>query len=115
MPYGIHELTLNAVIDAIRPNGRVKKLILFGKRVSGEYTEADDIELAVVGKTLTPDDYALFERKLEALPLPGKANIYIVHLVTDLDMIRDIRNTGMLLYEIPENRNKADKKKKKKK
>jgi len=94
--FGLKPGIVEAIVHTIRSFGSVRKIILFGSRASGSYTEVSDIDIAVdCDFDLGPVMVALDE-------LDTLLKIDLVHLGHVPEQFRDeILQEGTVIYEAP--------------
>lgn len=95
--YGIEEEVYKEILSVFSKIEQIRKVILFGSRAKGTYKLTSDIDLAV---ELTEDDKKLLLiRKLDELRCALKFDVLNVKQIKNEQLINDIRNEGIIIYE----------------
>jgi predicted nucleotidyltransferase len=80
-------------------NYKIEKVILFGSRARGDYHRTSDIDLAVYTIDGSHSEQNLIENSILELPTPLKIDVIFMDRLTKKDMILNILNEGMIIYE----------------
>lgn len=72
-----------AICTVLGADERIEGVVLFGSRAKGTHREASDIDLAIYGSGLTPDDCARLREELEDNLFPWSVDL--VHITTETD------------------------------
>jgi uncharacterized protein len=76
----------------------VERAILYGSRAKGTHRAGSDIDLTLVGDTLTHQDLLAIELALDDLLLPWKFDISLHHQLTHEALLAHIARVGVTLY-----------------
>ncbi len=95
---GLSAETLAQLRAAFAATPSVARAWLYGSRARGRHRPGSDIDLAVEGTLSHTQTIQLLER-LEALDLPYKIDLALLHEITDPALHAAIRREGLLLYE----------------
>jgi len=87
--YGLSEATLLAMQQVLANHPEVEAAILYGSRALGRHRPGSDIDLTLVGETLTEQSLATIEADLDDLLLPW---------IVDLSSLSSIRHPALLLH-----------------
>ena len=87
---------LKQLIVHVSQKYNINKIILFGSRARGDFSERSDIDLAIYG-TLSPAEQALFCDEIENLPYLLKFDIIFVDENTDKQLLQNINKEGIIL------------------
>lgn len=98
MPYGLTDNDIDAFVGVIADNTKVKEIILFGSRAKGNYSQASDIDLALVGDDLRITDITNSLLDLDNLYLPFKFDVIIYNRINEPALREHIINCGVKLY-----------------
>ena len=66
--WGLSAEIITDLLRVFAQNARVERVLLFGSRAMGTYKNGSDIDLALFGTYLTPDDLTDLRTRLDALP-----------------------------------------------
>ncbi len=79
---------------------QVEKAILYGSRAKGTYKNGSDIDLTLCGGAdLTLNVLYKIANDLDDLYLPYTIDLSIFHDISDLDVIGNIQQVGVTVYE----------------
>lgn len=99
MNYGLKESTIAAIQSVFKKYSLVKKVILYGSRAKGNFRNGSDIDLVMVGESLTLSDQFKIETELDDLLLPYKIDLAIYHKIENPDLIGHIDRVGVVFFE----------------
>ncbi|MBK7341982.1 MAG: nucleotidyltransferase domain-containing protein [Saprospiraceae bacterium] len=93
------------LLDCIRINPSVEKIILFGSRARGNYRPGSDIDLALSGDQLTKEDLDRIAMDVDDLLLPYHVDLVRTNLVADHELATEIQQWGVSLDQLVKSRN----------
>ncbi|MBL7558975.1 restriction endonuclease subunit S [Olleya sp. YSTF-M6] len=96
--YGLEQEDIDKINSVFSKYPEVEKAILYGSRAKGNYKPHSDIDITLVGKTLTLSQQFSIETDLDDLLLPYKMDISIFHKIENEDLINHIIRVGISLY-----------------
>jgi type I restriction enzyme S subunit len=96
--YGLKPHTIKAIQDVFANHKAIEKAILYGSRAKGNYRNGSDIDITLVGQTLTLSQQFSIETEVDDLLLPYKMDISIFHKIENEDLIDHINRVGISLY-----------------
>jgi predicted nucleotidyltransferase len=96
---GIADSDIQNIIEIIRKNNRIEKVILFGSRAKGSYHNGSDIDLALSGFELCTNDIIDLAINMEELNLPYKFDFVIIERIKEQALLEHIQRIGITLYE----------------
>ena len=98
--FGLEANTIREIKKVINQVPGIEKVILYGSRAKGNYKMGSDIDISLVGESLTWDNsvYPLM-KKLEELYIPYKFDISIFKDLDNKDLIDHISRVGKILYQ----------------
>jgi predicted nucleotidyltransferase len=106
MPYGLSEGTLARIRGVLASHAEVERAVLYGSRAKGNYRDGSDIDLCLVGETLTLAEQLKVESELDDLLLPYKIDLSRFHALDNPALIDHIRRVGVAFYEGAAQKNK---------
>ena len=106
--YGLKPHTIKAIQDVFAKHKAIEKAILYGSRAKGNYRNGSDIDITLVGKTLTLSKQFSIETDLDDLLLPYKMDISILHKIENEDLKDHINRVGINLYNSSDNLEKSE-------
>jgi predicted nucleotidyltransferase len=77
----------------------VERVILFGSRAKGNFKPGSDIDLALLGESLTPKTLNHLSEELDDLPIPYEFSLILFSKITDSEVIAHIKRVGTLFYD----------------
>ncbi len=98
MPYGLTNNDIDEIVKVISSNVKVKEIILFGSRAKGTYSQASDIDLAIVGDDLRITDITNSLLDLDNLYLPFKFDLIIYNRINEPALMEHIVNYGVQFF-----------------
>jgi uncharacterized protein len=99
---GIDVKSCQSIIDILRSHAGVERALLFGSRAMGTFTPESDIDICLIGLTLTLTDQALLAARFEQLPIPQRVDVLRYHTITNDALRLHIDREGKLLYSANE-------------
>lgn len=74
-------------------------MILYGSRAKGAYRDGSDIDLTIVGDTITQSLLLRITNELDDLLLPYKIDLSLLHQIEDKALLEHIKRVGVVFYE----------------
>lgn len=96
---GLNNLDIKKIQSVFKLHPEIEKAILFGSRAKGNYKAASDIDLTLVGTTLTLSLQQEIENELDDLLLPYKFDISIYHTINSTELLDHINRVGQLFFK----------------
>ncbi|WP_439554772.1 nucleotidyltransferase domain-containing protein [Dyadobacter sp.] len=100
MNYGLKENTIAAIQEVFKKYSLVNKVLLYGSRAKGNFRNGSDIDLVMVGESLTLSDQFKIEMELDDLLLPYKIDLVIYHQIENEQLIGHIDRVGVVFFEM---------------
>lgn len=94
--YGLSEKTIKAIQGILEKYPQIDKVILYGSRAKGNFRNGSDIDLMLVGKSLTLSDQFKIETELDDLLLPYKIDLALYHQIENEELINHIDRVGLV-------------------
>jgi predicted nucleotidyltransferase len=98
MDYGLTETTINKLVSVFSACPQIEQVILYGSRAKGNFRNGSDIDLTIVGKSVTHSLQLRLENTLDDLLLPYKIDLSLLHEIENLDLLDHIKRVGVILY-----------------
>jgi len=95
--YGLKNDTLRKIVDTIKNNGKIKKLILFGSRAKGTEKKGSDIDISYISNDLTLKELHQIKMMLDDLMLPYKIDLIDYSQIKNQDLKEHILRVGKVL------------------
>ncbi|MFL9830740.1 nucleotidyltransferase domain-containing protein [Flavobacterium sp. ST-87] len=96
---GLDNLDIKKIQSVFNLHPEIEKAILFGSRAKGNYKAASDIDLTLVGNSLTLTIQQEIEHELDDLLLPYKFDISIYHTINSTELVNHINRVGQLFFQ----------------
>lgn len=98
MPYGLKADAIARINGILATHPKIEETILYGSRAMGNFRDGSDIDLCLVGETLTLTELLKIENELDDLLLPHKIDLSLFHMLDNPDLIDHIRRVGVMFY-----------------
>lgn len=98
MPYGLTDIELQKLTMALSSVSGVKKAILYGSRAKGNYRPFSDIDITLVGDSLSRRDLNVVSRALDDLLLPYQIDLSLYDTLKNEDLIEHINHYGVEIF-----------------
>ncbi len=89
--------TANQIINILKKDEKVQKIILFGSRAKGTAKSGSDIDLAIVGENINFRDLCRFGVQLDDLDLPYQIDLVDYNTITNPELKSHIDRVGITL------------------
>ncbi len=99
MKYGLNDNIIVKINSIFSRWPGVEQVILYGSRAKGNYRDGSDIDLTIVGETVTQSDMLKIANELDDLLLPYKIDLSLMRQIEDKAVIEHIKRVGVVLYE----------------
>jgi predicted nucleotidyltransferase len=97
-PFGLDESTVARINDVFAQFSAVEGAILYGSRAKGTFKPGSDIDLALLGDTLTETQLLRLENQLDDLMLPYQFDICRFATLQNPQLIEHIQRVGQTFY-----------------
>ncbi|MBL7774612.1 MAG: nucleotidyltransferase domain-containing protein [Saprospiraceae bacterium] len=97
--FGLKEHDIAAINRCFRKYPAIEQVVLYGSRAKGNYKKGSDIDLTLVGDTLTFDQLLQLEIELDDLLLPYKIDLSLRHLIDNPALLEHIQRVGKIFYQ----------------
>ena len=105
--YQLPDRFLSELISYCSTNKQIRKVILYGSRARGDFSFNSDIDLALYILELSHSDQNLIEDQILQIPTYLKVDIVFMNRLSNKNLIRNIEEEGVVLYEQGETARKA--------
>jgi predicted nucleotidyltransferase len=96
---GLTAAARNSILSILASHPGVEKAVLFGSRATGTHAPESDIDICLIGATLTLTDQAALAARIDALPIPQRVDLLRYHAIANSALIEHIDREGILLFE----------------
>lgn len=98
MRYGLTDTEYSKLQGVFSANSRIERVILYGSRAKGNYKPFSDIDLTIVGSTLSHADRNEIAREIDDLLLPYEVDLSLFHSLKNPALIDHIKRRGIKIY-----------------
>ena len=98
MKYGLEDSALDKIDYVFKQFPQIKQVTIYGSRAMGNYREASDIDLTLIGDNLNLKDLNQLTSVLDDLLLPYLFDISIHSQIKNDDLLDHINRNGKLFY-----------------
>lgn len=99
MNHGLPDSTVAKIRGVLAQYQAVDKAMLYGSRAKGNYQPGSDIDLTLLGSTLTPRMLADIADALDELLLPYSIDLSIFEQLNHAELREHIERVGVVLYQ----------------
>lgn len=99
MRFGIKEEYWQKLSELFASYPLVEKVILYGSRVKGTYKPFSDIDITLIGESLTHSDLLKIMNDIDDLLLPYMFDISLFHTLRNEELIEHINRRGAVVYK----------------
>lgn len=101
--YGMTDDELNLLCSLFARQKEIEQVILYGSRVKGTYKPFSDVDITLLGFRLTRTHLNHLSADIDESSLPYSFDISIYSQLSNPDLIEQIEETGVVLYQRGEN------------
>ena len=98
MTFGLADIELQALRDALASIPEVEEAIIYGSRARGTNRIASDIDLTLKGNNLTYLQLALLDERIDELYLPYFVDLSLYSMLKNPDLLDSIHREGKVFY-----------------
>jgi len=98
MNCGLTDIELSKLHDVFSQYEDIEKVVLYGSRAKGNYKPFSDVDISLVGDTLTHNRCNQLSTDIDDLLLPYQFDISIFHTLKNPDLIDHIKRVGITIY-----------------
>ena len=95
---GLSFATINQILSIFSQHPALKKAILYGSRAKGNYRKGSDIDLTLIGDTLSHTDLGKIENQLDDSLLPYSFDFSLYQEIDNPDLLDHIKRVGIVFY-----------------
>ena len=97
--YGITDNELDLLCSLFTRHKEIEQVILYGSRARGTHKPFSDIDITLLGIGLTRSHLNHFMADIDESSLPYFFDISIFSKLTNPDLIEQIQQTGVVIYQ----------------
>jgi predicted nucleotidyltransferase len=95
--YGLRADIIEKIVDTIKKNLKIQKIILFGSRAKETYKKGSDIDISIVSEDLSLKELNQLKVMLDDLMLPYKIDLLDYGRISNNDLKEHINRVGKIL------------------
>jgi predicted nucleotidyltransferase len=99
MRFGLTEKQFQLIEDTIISIREIEKILIFGSRAKDTFKPSSDIDLAIIGKNITPDIINKISSQLDDLPLPFMFDVINYNTISNIALKERIDSQGKSFFE----------------
>jgi len=103
---GLSPETIKKIQQVFARYPEIDRVCLYGSRAKGNYREGSDIDLTVMGDSLTNSQLLRIENTLDELLLPYKIDLSLFRQIENGDLADHIQRVGIDFYRRRQNVNR---------
>lgn len=92
--YGLRVEIIDKIVETIKKNLKIQKIILFGSRAKNSYKKGSDIDISIVSEDLSLKELNHIKVMLDDLMLPYKIDLIDFSRITNDDLKEHINRVG---------------------
>jgi len=97
--FGIYNKSFTRILESLKDFPEIEKAIIFGSRAMGNYKKGSDIDLAIVGDTITDQTKTRLSSILnQELPIPYFIDVLDYKSIANKDLVKHIDTEGKVIY-----------------
>ncbi|MGL5683223.1 MAG: nucleotidyltransferase domain-containing protein [Marinifilaceae bacterium] len=77
----------------------IERVILYGSRAKGNYRSGSDVDITIIGQSITKYDLNNIINDIDDLLLPYFFDISLLQQINSQDLLQHIHRVGKVLYE----------------
>ena len=97
--FGLSNEVIKDISDVLKKHPNIDKVLIFGSRAKGTYSEGSDIDLAAVGENITFNQLMDINIQIEDLGLLYKVDVVDYNKNVGTPIGEHIDRVGLLFYE----------------
>ena len=97
--FGLETMEMDKIIMSIASIDGVDKAVIYGSRAQGNYKPFYDVDISLVGKSLSYSDLLRLHSIIDDLLLPYEIDLNIFDLIQNENLKEHILRCGRVIYE----------------
>ena len=97
--FGLETMEMDKIIMSIASIDGVDKAVIYGSRAKGNYKPFSDVDISLVGKSLSYSDLLRLHSIIDDLLLPYEIDLNIFDLIQNENLKEHILRCGRVIYE----------------
>lgn len=97
--FGLSNEVIKDISDVLKKHPNIDKVLIFGSRAKGNYTEGSDIDLALIGENISFNELLDINIQIEDLELLYKVDVVDYNKNVGTSINEHIDRVGLLFYK----------------
>jgi predicted nucleotidyltransferase len=97
--HGLPQSVVNKICTVFARYPAIEQVILYGSRAKGTQHKGSDIDLTLVGKSVTEAQMLALETQLDDLLLPYKIDLCRFEAIQNPELVEHINRVGLLFFK----------------
>lgn len=97
--YGLTESVITRMTALFAALPEIERVMLYGSRAKGNFQNGSDIDLVIVGVSVSHSQLLSLENRLDDLLLPYSIDLSLLHQIENRELLDHIQRVGVVLYE----------------
>lgn len=97
--FGLKQSTIGKIASVFSQYPEIEKAVLYGSRAKGNYRHGSDIDLTLIGDTLSHAQLSRIETQIDDLLLPYSVDLSLFKHIDNPDLVDHIKRVGVVFYE----------------
>mgnify|MGYP001260898837 CR=1 FL=1 len=99
MKFGLTESNFDSIVQVLTNHSSIDKAILFGSRAKGTHKLNSDIDIALIGDSITLTEKFKIDQELDELMLPFQFDTLLMHTISNMDLVEHFERVGQIIYK----------------
>lgn len=96
--FGLDAATIRKIQGVLAQFPEIEQAIIYGSRAKGDFQPGSDIDLSLIGNTLSEDRLLQLANRLDDLLLPYQFDLNRFHTLQNQALIEHIERSGKTFY-----------------
>lgn len=96
--FGLSNRNIENIKQVLKNHSTIQKAVVYGSRALGTYRPNSDIDLTLLGQSLTFTELLKIDNELDDLLMPYKIDLSLFHRIDNKGLIQHIERVGKTFY-----------------
>jgi len=97
--FGLSDINIDNINNVFSQFSSVRKVVIYGSRAKGNYRKGSDVDLVLVGDSITHKELLHIAIGLDDLLTPYQFDLSIYSQIENVDLIEHIKRRGITFYQ----------------
>lgn len=98
MPFGLGAETVEKMTAVFARHPAIEKVVLYGSRAKGTHKPGSDIDMTLIGESLTRQEWERITEELDGLDLPYIIDLSVFAWLSNSQLREHIERVGRVFY-----------------